>query len=116
MAFSLALLAVVPSTGLMAVVLIVGGAAIAPAMIAANTLVGRIVPAAMHTEAYSWIVTVSVSCGALGGALTGYLVDYVGVPWAFAAMAACVAGGALVAAWPSGSLTIADEAPGDAPA
>ncbi|GAA1762307.1 MFS transporter [Luedemannella helvata] len=105
---SLAVLAVVPSAGLMAAVLIIGGAAIAPAMIITNTLVGRIVPATMHTEAYTWILTVSIAAGAMGGSVTGFLVDHTGVGWAFAFMSACVAAGAIVAGWPAGPIATAD--------
>ena len=107
-AISLAVLTVVPSVGVMAAVLVVGGAAIAPAMIIANTLVGRIVPATMHTEAYTWVLTVSVAAGAMGGAVTGVLVDHAGVGWAFGFMSASVAVGALVAGWPAGSIAAAD--------
>ena len=38
----------------------IGGATIAPALTVENTLVGRIAPAAMLNEAYTWVVTVSV--------------------------------------------------------
>jgi MFS family permease len=104
---SLAVLAVVPTPALMAVVLIVGGAAIAPAMIVTNTLVGRITPVAMHTEAYTWVLTVSAAAGALGGAVSGLLIDHVGVPWAFVFCALAVALAAVAAGRPGSSIAAA---------
>lgn len=109
-AASLGVLALVPTPTLMAVVLIIGGAAIAPAMIVTNTLVGRITPAVMHTEAYTWVLTVSLAAGALGGAVSGILIDHAGVAWAFAFCAVSVALGAAAAGRRTGSIAAADAA------
>jgi MFS family permease len=104
---SFAVLAVVGSPAAMGLTLVVGGAAIAPAMIVTNTLVGRIIPTAMHTEAYTWVLTVSVAASALGGAAAGYLTDHAGVPWAFVFAAGALAAAAALAAWPEGSVATA---------
>lgn len=105
---SLAVLAVMPTSLMMGVALFLGGATIAPALIAENAIVGRITPAAMHNEAYTWVITISVAASAFGGAVTGLLVDDGGVELAFLFSAATVLLGAIVAAWPSGAVARAD--------
>ena len=55
-----------------------GGATIAPALTLENTLVGRIAPAGMLNEAYTWVVTMSVAASAAGGAVAGLIVDHAG--------------------------------------
>ena len=61
-----------------------GGAAIAPALTLETNLVGRITPAGMLNEAYTWVVTVAVAFNAAGGAVAGVIVDRAGgVPVAF---------------------------------
>ena len=50
--------AVMPNPVALGVALVIGGATIAPALTVENTLVGRIAPAAMLNEAYTWVVTV----------------------------------------------------------
>ena len=61
-----------------------------------NNLVGRIAPAAMLNEAYTWVVTVSVAGSAAGGAVAGAIVDQPGgLPWAFVFAAGVLA----VARW-----------------
>ena len=47
-----------PNPVALGVALVVGGATIAPALTVENNLVGRIAPAAMLNEAYTWVVTV----------------------------------------------------------
>ncbi len=95
--------AVMPSPLALGVALVVGGATIAPALTLENTLVGRIAPAGMLNEAYTWVVTVSVAASAAGGAVAGLIVDHAGgVPWAFVFAGAAVAVGAAVAALPAG--------------
>ena len=74
-----------PTPLALGIALVVGGATIAPALTLENTLVGRIAPAAMLNEAYTWVVTVAVAASAVGGAGGGPdLVDAggraVGVP------------------------------------
>jgi MFS family permease len=90
--------------------LVLGGATIAPALTVENSLVGRIAPAGMLNEAYTWMVTVSVSGSAAGGAVAGLIVDQPGgVPWAFAFAAAVLMVAAAVAAVPEGSMARADQ-------
>ena len=79
-----------------------------------NNLVGRMAPAAMLNEAYTWVVTVSVAGSALGGAVAGVIVDRPGgLPWAFAFAAAVLAAAAGVAAVPAGPIARADECAAD---
>lgn len=110
-AASFAVFAVMPGSLALGVALVVGGATIAPALTLENTLVGRIAPAGMLNEAYTWVVTVSVAASAAGGALAGLIVDHAGgVTWAFLFAGAAVAVGAGVAALPSGPIARAEAA------
>src|SRR4029077_21268367 len=88
--------------------LFAGGAVIAPALIVATMLIGRITPPSMHTEAYTWATTTSIMFGAVGGALAGVLVDHGRLPLAFLAPAVALAGAALVAGWPTGGVARAE--------
>jgi MFS family permease len=98
-AASLAVFAAIPNSYGLGGALLVGGVAIGPALTVENLLVGRIVPAGMLNEAYTWVVTVSVGASAAGGAMAGVIVDQSGgVPWGFLIAAAAVALAALVAA------------------
>ena len=72
---TLAIFAVMPGPLALGIALVVGGATIAPALTVENTLVGRIAPAGMLNEAYTWVVTVSVAASAAGGAVAGLIVD-----------------------------------------
>jgi hypothetical protein len=91
------------------IALLIGGAAIAPALTVATSLVGRIAPSRMLTEAYTWVVTISVAASAIGGAVAGRIVDQPGgVPWAFVFSGAVIGVAAAVAAWPAGPITRAD--------
>ncbi|MFS8477892.1 MAG: MFS transporter [Micromonosporaceae bacterium] len=106
---SMAVFAVMPNPIAMAVALFVGGAAIAPALTVENSLVGRIVPGGMLTEAYTWVVTVSIAASSVGSGLAGLIVDQPGgVPWAFLLAGALTGAAALVAAWPAGPISRAD--------
>lgn len=101
--------AAMPNSTALGVALFVGGAAIAPSLTAANTLVGRIIPPGMLTEAYTWGVTVSVAGSAAGGAVAGLIVDLPGgAPWAFVFAGLVIGVAALVAGWPGGPLAHAD--------
>ncbi|MFG1654635.1 MFS transporter [Micromonospora sp. NPDC049275] len=101
--------AVMPTPLALGVALVVGGATIAPALTLENTLVGRIAPAGMLNEAYTWVVTVAVAASAAGGAVAGLIVDRAGgVPWAFVFAGAAVAVGAAVAALPAGPIARAE--------
>jgi MFS family permease len=101
--------AVMPHPLALGVALAVGGATIAPALTLENVLVGRIAPAGMLNEAYTWVVTVAVATSAAGGSVAGIVVDRPGgVPWAFAMAGAAVATAAVVAGWPAGSIARAN--------
>jgi MFS family permease len=105
---SFVLFALMPNPAALGVALVVGGAAIAPALTLENTMVGRIAPPSMLNEAYTWVVTTAVAASAIGGAAAGVIVDHVGVPWAFLFAGAAVAATVVVAALPSGSIARAD--------
>jgi MFS family permease len=109
-----AALAVMPGPFWLGVALLVGGAAIAPALTVENSLVGRITPATMHNEAYTWSMTVVIAASAAGGALAGLIADLGSVAWTFVLAGAGLALSALVAAWPSGAVARADAAAGEA--
>jgi len=107
-------LAFMPNPLYLGIALVIGGATIAPALTVENNLVGRIAPAAMLNEAYTWVVTVSVAGSAAGGAVAGVIVDQPGgLPWAFGFAAAVLAAAALVAAVPTGPMARADERAAD---
>ena len=113
-AASFLVLAWMPTPLLLGVALVIGGATIAPALTVETNLVGRIAPAAMLNEAYTWVVTVSVAGSALGGAVAGIIVDQPGgLPWAFVFAAGVLALAALVAAPPRGPMARADERAAD---
>ena len=101
--------AVMPHPLALGVALALGGATIAPALTLENTLVGRIAPVGMLNEAYTWAVTVTVATSAAGGAVAGVIVDRAGgPPLAFLFAGATVGLAALVAGWPSGSISRAE--------
>jgi len=106
---SFLVLAAMPNPWALGVALVIGGATIAPALTVENNLVGRIAPAAMLNEAYTWVVTVSVAGSAVGAAVAGSIVDQPGgLPWAFVFAAGVLLVAALVAAVPAGSMARAD--------
>ncbi|MFG1677255.1 MFS transporter [Micromonospora sp. NPDC049282] len=110
-AASFAVFAVMPGPVALGIALVLGGAAIAPALTLENTLVGRVAPAGMLNEAYNWVVTMSVAASAVGGAVAGLIVDHAGgVPWAFLFAGAAVGVGAVVAALPGGPIARAEAA------
>ncbi|GIF76720.1 MFS transporter [Asanoa siamensis] len=104
-----AVFALMPSPLWLGIALVFGGVVIAPGLTVENTMVGRIAPASMLNEAYTWIVTVSVAASAVGGAVAGWLVDRAGVPWAFIFAGVAVAVGALVAAPARGPIARAEK-------
>ncbi|MFF0469226.1 MFS transporter [Micromonospora zamorensis] len=106
---SFAVFALMPTPLALGVALVVGGATIAPALTLENTLVGRIAPAGMLNEAYTWVVTVAVASSAVGGSVAGLIVDHAGgVSWAFLFAGAAVAVAAAVAALPAGPIARAE--------
>jgi MFS family permease len=111
---SFLVLAFMPNPLYLGIALVIGGATIAPALTVENNLVGRIAPAAMLNEAYTWVVTVSVAGSAAGGAVAGAIVDQPGgLPWAFGFAAAVLAVAAMVAAVPAGPMARADQRAAD---
>ncbi|EPD69603.1 MFS transporter [Streptomyces sp. HGB0020] len=108
-ALSLAALAVAPGPTGLGAALVLGGGVIASCLTVYISLVGRIVPTDMLTEAHTWIATVPVAANAAGGAAAGTLVDQPGgTSWAFVLAGVIVAAAAVAAAWPSGPITRAD--------
>lgn len=108
-ALSFVVLTLMPNPLALGAALVIGGATIAPALTVENALVGRISPASMLNESYTWVVTVSVGGSAAGGALTGLIVDRTGgVTWAFLFAAVAVGLAAAVTAVPAGSIARAD--------
>ncbi len=111
-AASLVVFAFMPGVVALGIALLVGGAAIAPALTVENALVSRVAPVSMVNEAYTWVVTVVVIGTSLGSAMAGPIVDRSGgVPYAFGVAAAAVAAVALLAGWPGGPLSRTDEPP-----
>jgi MFS family permease len=107
-------LALMPSPFYLGLALVLGGATIAPALTVESNLVGRLAPAAMLNEAYTWVVTVSVAGSAAGGAISGAIVDEPGgLPWAFLFAGSVLVVAALVAAVPHGSIARADRRAAD---
>jgi MFS family permease len=113
LAASLVLFAVMPNPLALGLALAIGGATIAPGLTVQHSLVGHVAPASMRTEAYTWMITLSVAASALGGAIAGVLADHAGPAPAFLLGALAVAGTAAVAGWPGGALA---RAGGPAPA
>lgn len=106
---SFLVLAFMPGPVWLGAALVLGGATIAPALTVENSLVGRIAPAGMLNEAYTWMVTVSVGGSAAGGAIAGVIVDQPGgLPWSFVFAAGVLMLAAAVAALPHGSMARAD--------
>jgi MFS family permease len=113
-AASFLVLAFMPTPLSLGAALVIGGATIAPALTVETNLVGRIAPAAMLNEAYTWVVTLSVAGSAAGGAIAGTIVDQPGgLPWAFAFASGVLALAALVAAVPAGPMARADRRAAD---
>jgi predicted MFS family arabinose efflux permease len=92
MALAMAPLMFVDSVPLMAVLLLVGGLAIAPTMIGAMTMVEQGVPSSRLTEGIAILHTGIVAGVAPGASAAGYVVDHRG---ASAAYAVALAGGIL---------------------
>lgn len=73
------------------------GALIAPSIASQSVLVSRFAPPHYATEAFTWSTTFIVSGLGCGMALGGFLVEHVGLSFAFAAGSAIVATMALIA-------------------
>ena len=100
MALAMAPLIFVDSVPLMAVVLLVGGLAIAPTMIAAMSMIEQGVPAGRLTEGMAILHTGIVAGVAPGASVAGFVVDHSGASAAYAV--ALVGGSARRACRPGG--------------
>jgi hypothetical protein len=114
LAVSLVLFAVMPNPIALGIALAFGGAAIAPGLTAQHSLVGLVAPAGMRTEAYTWMITLSIAASAAGSALAGVIADHAGTGPAFLAAALAVGGTAVVAAWPGSALARVGTTPAEA--
>jgi MFS family permease len=97
-AIALVPLALADSMPVMFVLLVLAGTLIAPWAAASYVLVGRLAPAGTVTEAFTWETTAVVAGFALGGALSGVLVQSAGVAEALLVTTA-MAGVAALTAW-----------------
>lgn len=94
---ALAPLVVAPNVALAGVILFVSGFAISPMLVAQMSLLEQVVPRSRLTEGMSWFSMGMAGGVALGGAVSGWMVDAYGaslaflVPIAAAAVAAAVA-------------------------
>jgi predicted MFS family arabinose efflux permease len=105
-AASFAVYSVLRHPAALAAALFCGGALVAPALTVENALVGRIVPAGVRTEAYTWMVGVEVTATAAGLQVTGLVADRPGgLPWAFLIASAAMIPAVLASARRSGSIT-----------
>jgi MFS family permease len=96
-AVALAPLALADSIPAMGALLLLTGLFVAPWAAATAALVGRLAPGGAMTEAYTWEMTAVVLGFALGGVLSGFIVEGAGVPEALATAAALAAAAALTA-------------------
>jgi MFS family permease len=113
---SFAVYAVMPRPAALAVALFFGGALVAPVLTVESALVGRIVPAASRTRAYTWVVGVEVTATAAGLQAAGLVADGSrGLTWAFLAASAAVVPAVVLAALPSGPIARAAGPPAAVP-
>ena len=88
-----------PSIGVMAVLLLLTGFALAPLATTEYALVDRLAPRGTATEAYSWQIVANVMGAAVGSFLAGLLAENASVEWALATSGiACAAGFVITAA------------------
>jgi len=88
-----------PSIGVMGVLLVLTGFALAPLATTEYALVDRLAPPGSSTEAYSWQIVANVMGAAVGSFAAGLLAENVSVEWALAtAGIACAAGFAVALA------------------
>jgi predicted MFS family arabinose efflux permease len=105
------LLALMPGTVALGIALTAAGLVIAPALTVYLSLVGRMMPSHMLTEAHTWVATLPVAVNSTGGAVAGVIVDRPGgVPWAFAAAGFLIALAAATAGRSSGPIGRAERA------
>ncbi|TYL49558.1 MFS transporter [Nocardioides sp. BGMRC 2183] len=92
MALAMAPLFVVPSLPVMVVVLLVGGFAISPTLIAAMSLAEQVLPTSRMTEGMAFLQTGLAAGLAPGAAVAGVVIDHAGASPAYLV---CFAGGAM---------------------
>jgi predicted MFS family arabinose efflux permease len=90
-------LAVAPSLGVFALLVLPAGAFIAPLLATRNELIGWVAPPDARTEAYTWPQTAFVGGLAIGNAIAGGVVEGAGPAAAFLVAAAIAAAGAVIA-------------------
>jgi MFS family permease len=82
-----------PSIGVMGVLLVLTGLALAPLATTEYALVAKLAPPGTETEAYSWQIVANVMGAAAGSFAAGVLAEEAGVEWALAtAGIACTLG------------------------
>lgn len=92
----------------LAVVLMLTGAVIAPAVTVLAELVAVTVPASMITESYTWFTCINMSCAAGGAAIAGPIVDSPGGPALGFWLCVAAGGVAVVAAVVAATATALD--------
>ncbi|ONI85794.1 hypothetical protein ALI144C_11780 [Actinosynnema sp. ALI-1.44] len=85
------------SPWLIGLVLLLGGAAIAPAAAASNAILGELAPSERRTEAYGWLSSASTAGFAIALPTSGLLLDHGGPAFAAAGAVVFVALGAVLA-------------------
>ena len=86
-----------PSIGVMGVLLLLTGLALAPLTTVEYALVDRLAPPGTETEAYSWQIVAVVIGAAAGSFAAGLLIEKASVGWALATAGIACAGGFAVA-------------------
>ena len=86
-----------PSIGVMGLLLVLTGFALAPLATTEYALVDRLAPPGAQTEAYSWQIVANVMGAAAGSLIAGVLAEEVSVEWALATAGIACAAGFLVA-------------------
>jgi MFS family permease len=108
-AIALAPLALAGSMPVMFVLLLFAGGFIAPWAATTYVLVGRLAPSGTLTEAFTWETTAVVAGFAVGGALSGVLVEAAGVEEALLTSSALASVAALLACLGRSSLRTRDD-------
>jgi MFS family permease len=86
-----------PSIGVMGLLLVLTGLALAPLATTEYALVDRLAPPGTATEAYSWQIVANVTGAAAGSLVAGLLAEEVSVGWALATAGIACAVGFVVA-------------------
>jgi MFS family permease len=93
MAVTLWLPLAAPGVAVLAPLVLLAGATVAPTLIGANTVMERLVPASARTEGFAWLQVAIVTGISAGAPMAGSAVDHVGARAGFGVLAA---GGTLV--------------------